>query len=112
MLELKNVTKIFNKGNKNELYALKNVSLAVPDKDMLGIMGRSGSGKSTLLNIISFLNPHTSGNYIFDGIDSNTINKSKQNTLRATKIGVLLQDFGLIETETAINNVMLPMYFN
>lgn len=111
MIEIKELDKFYNKGKQNEVHALKNVNLTIYEKEMLGIIGRSGSGKSTLLHILGCIDDFQSGEYIFDGKEIKGLSDKKKAEIRNREIGIVLQDFGLIEECSAIENVMVPMYF-
>lgn len=95
MLHLENVTKIYNKGKENECLALKDVSLALPDKGFVFIEGKSGSGKSTLLNILA-------------GIDCPTEGKV-ENDFGENSCAMVFQDFQLIDFLTLEENLRLGM---
>lgn len=112
MLELKNISKKYNFGKPNETAVLSDISLAVNDGDYISVMGRSGAGKSTLLHILSLLDKPTRGEYFFDGVDTAKLTDSQSAKYRSKKIGILLQDFRLLESETVIKNVMSPLYFS
>lgn len=112
MLELKNISKKYNFGKPNETAVLSDISLTVNDGDYISVMGRSGAGKSTLLHILSLLDKPTRGEYFFDGIDTAKLTDSQSAKYRSKKIGILLQDFRLLESETVIKNVMSPLYFS
>ena len=109
---MKNINKIYNKGKKNENHVLKDVSLTIDDGEMVAIIGRSGSGKSTLLHILGCLDTSSSGEYTLDGIHVNDLSEQERAMVRNTKIGYILQDFGLISEDTVLENVMLPMMFD
>ncbi len=111
-IQLKNINKIYNAGKKNENHVLKDVSLTVDDGEMVAIIGRSGSGKSTLLHILGCLDTSSSGEYTLDGIHVNDLSEQERAMVRNTKIGYILQDFGLISEDTVLENVMLPMMFD
>ncbi len=111
-IQLKNINKIYNKGKKNENHVLKDVSLTIDDGEMVAIIGRSGSGKSTLLHILGCLDTSSSGEYTLDGIHVNDLSEQERAMVRNTKIGYILQDFGLISEDTVLENVMLPMMFD
>lgn len=112
MIRLINVTKKFNIGKQNELTSLDRIHLEINDNDMIAVMGRSGAGKSTLVHIISCLEPITSGTYFFQDQDISKLSNSKIAKIRNQKIGILLQNFALIQTLTALENCMIPLYFS
>ncbi len=110
MIELKNITKIYNPKKRNQCEALKDVSLTVEDGEFLAVTGESGSGKSTLLHIIGLLDFPTLGEYILDGERMGDEGDSALARYRAKKIGFVKQDFALIESYSVLDNVMLPLY--
>lgn len=109
MLELRNVTKIYNEGTEREVVAARDVSITIRKGEMVALMGPSGSGKSTLLNLIGGLTPVTSGRILIDGIDVTDFNDEQRATLRRDKIGYIFQHFNLLDFLTAEQNVMLPL---
>jgi len=111
MIILDEVNKIYNSGTASLCHALKNVSLRINKGEMIAIQGRSGSGKSTLLNIIGCIDTLTSGNYNLAGEDTTRMNDSELSKIRNIFFGFVLQDFGLIQGNTVIENVSLPLYF-
>lgn len=92
--------------------AIDNVNLTIKKGEWVSIMGPSGSGKTTLLNIIGCLDKSTSGSLIVDGKKINGLNQSELTKFRREKIGFIFQQFHLIPYLTALENVMLSMYFN
>lgn len=110
-IEMKGVTKIFNKGKSNEVAALRGVDLHIYRGESVAVMGVSGSGKSTLLNIMGTLDIPTEGSYTVDGVDVFAMSSAEKAKFRNEKIGFALQDFGLLDTETAEYNIRLPLYF-
>lgn len=112
MLELKNISKKYNPNKPNENTVLTDISLSVQDGDFIAIMGRSGAGKSTLLHIIALLDNPTGGKYFFNGKNVAELSDSRSAKYRNENIGILLQDFRLIETENVIKNVAAPLYFS
>ncbi len=112
VLSLKNIGKIYNKGKPNECEALKNVDLEIERGDLVAIVGESGSGKSTLLHILGCLDTPTSGELYFGGNKVNFRNTKALADYRSEKIGFVLQDFGLILGETALENVCVPLLFS
>ena len=112
ILILKNIGKIYNNGKPNVCEALKNVNLEIERGDLMAIIGESGSGKSTLLHILGYLDNPTSGEMYFDGSKVNFKNTKMLANYRSEKIGFVLQDFGLILGETALENVCVPLLFS
>ncbi|MCM1297925.1 MAG: ABC transporter ATP-binding protein [Firmicutes bacterium] len=110
MIELKDITKVYNPRKRNQYTALNKVSLTVEDGEFLAITGESGSGKSTLLHIIGLLDFPTLGEYALNGEIMGEEKDSALARLRAKEIGFVKQDFALIENYSAIDNVMLPLY--
>ena len=112
MIELNNIDKTYNKGKSNAFQALKDVSLTIEDGEMVAIIGKSGAGKSTLMHIIGCIDDFESGTYILNGDDISTIKEGKRAKIRNKDIGIVMQDFALVEDYTAIENVMIPLYFS
>jgi putative ABC transport system ATP-binding protein len=111
IVELQNVTKVYTLGS-NEIYALNGVSLSIKKGDFVTIMGPSGSGKSTLLNMVGCLDLPGKGIVRINGTDVSTLSDDELTTLRRDNIGFIFQQFNLIQTLTAIENVEMPMIFN
>ena len=111
MIEIKNINKTYNKGKANAFQALKDVSLTIEDGEMVAIIGKSGAGKSTLMHIIGCIDDFESGTYILNGDDISSIKEGKRAKIRNKDIGIVMQDFALVEDYTAIENVMIPLYF-
>ncbi|MEC4890875.1 MAG: ABC transporter ATP-binding protein [Nitrospira sp.] len=88
---------------------LDNLSLDIPDKQMVAIVGPSGSGKSTLLGLMAGLDRPTSGSITLDGTEITTLSESALARFRRAKIGYIFQSFHLIPTLTARENVMVPL---
>lgn len=108
MICLKDVSKIYNQGKANETQALQHVTLTIKKGDMVAITGPSGSGKSTLLHIIAGIDAQTSGVYEYDGNDVQKMSDRGKCELRNKKIGIILQDFGLLGNDTVLRNICLP----
>ncbi len=109
-MRMNNITKIYEKKTQNHI-AIEKISLSIDHGEMVSIMGKSGAGKSTLLHILGLLDMATDGKYELDGRNVETLKNTEIAKLRNRKIGFILQDFGLIEEETALNNVILPLMF-
>ncbi len=108
VLEVKNIEKYY--GNKSNLTkAIDNISFNVEKGEFVGIMGASGSGKSTLLNIISTIDKVTSGNIIVNGEDITKLKGNKLNKFRREELGFIFQDFNLLDTLTAYENIALAL---
>ena len=110
VVELKGVSKIYTLGS-NKIHALDNVNLSIRKGEFISVMGPSGSGKSTLLNLVGCLDLPTSGTVLIDGIDISKLNDDRLTVIRRDKIGFIFQQFNLIPTLTAIENVEMPMIF-
>lgn len=111
VIEFKNVSKIYDIGEPNELESLHSVTFDVEKGDFISIMGVSGSGKSTLMNIIGFLDRPTSGEYIFEGQKVNEKSRSELVKHRREKIGFIFQNFNLLPKLSALSNVELPLIY-
>lgn len=88
---------------------LDDVTLLIPPKQMVAVMGPSGSGKSTLLGLIAGLDRPTEGTIVLDGSDITTLSESRMARFRRMTIGYIFQSFHLIPTLTALENVLVPL---
>ena len=111
MIELRKVSKIY-KVAKEDFYALRDVDLRVEKGEFLSVCGTSGSGKTTLLNIIGFLDNMSGGTYTFNGRAVSGLKDGARAAIRNKEIGFVLQDFALIDSQTVVYNVMLPLLFS
>ena len=111
MVFLKGITKSYVIG-KRKIDVLKGISLEIKKGEFLSLMGPSGAGKSTLLNIIGCLDRPTTGVYLLDGIDVNTLSDNELAEIRNKKIGFVFQNFNLIPRLSAIKNVELPLLYS
>ena len=107
LLEIKNVSKIYG-----PLKALDNVNLTVENGEWLSIMGPSGSGKSTMMNIIGCMDKPSLGEVILDGVDIAKQSSKKLTEIRRDKIGLIFQQFHLVNYLTAVENVMVSQYYH
>lgn len=110
MIEVKNVSKIYTMG-KDEVIALDNVSVKIKDGDFVAIVGPSGSGKSTLMHLLGGLDTPSGGKILIDGKDISNLTDKEMSRYRREKVGFVFQSFNLEPTQTALENVMMPLTF-
>ncbi len=110
MIRTENLTKVYRMGDA-EVYALHDVNLDIQEGEFIAIIGPSGSGKSTLLNMIGCLDTPTSGAVFIDGINTGKLSENGLAEIRREKIGFIFQQFNLVHTLNALENVALPMFF-
>ena len=107
MIEVKNVTKIYNK--KNAFTALDNINLTIPSNTSVAILGKSGSGKSTLMHVISGLDKPQKGQVLIDGEDILRLKPRATDKFRASKMAFIFQSFFVEGGESCYNNVSLSL---
>ena len=107
MLQVENLTKTYTSGSRS-LTVLKNVSFRVEDSSTVAIVGPSGSGKSTLLGLCAGLDQPTSGQVVLEDINLTDLSEDQRAEVRNRHIGFVFQNFQLLPTLTAIENVMVP----
>ncbi len=107
ILTLKDVSKIYG-----ELKALDNINLNVEKGEWLAIMGPSGSGKTTMMNIIGCMDKASIGEVILDGTNISKLSPKELTVLRRDKIGLIFQQFHLVNYLTALENVMMSQYYH
>jgi len=110
IIELQGVKKIYRLGSV-EVPALNGITLNIMRGEFLAITGPSGSGKSTLMNMVGSLDLPTSGKIFLDGNDITLLGESELAQLRGRKIGFVFQQFNLLPSLTALENVELPLVF-
>jgi putative ABC transport system ATP-binding protein len=110
LLETREVSKIYEMGN-TRVTALDEVSLAVKEGEFVAIQGTSGSGKSTLLNMLGGLDHPTSGDVFFSSKPLGPLTKREMARYRRYSVGMIFQNFNLIPTMTAQENVGLALAF-
>jgi len=110
VIKLENVWKIYQLG-EIELPVLSGVSLEVKLGSFVTIMGPSGSGKSTLMYLIGLLDVPTKGKVYLDGKDVSNFSEDALSQIRGKKIGFVFQQFNLLQSLSALENVMMPMIF-
>lgn len=112
MIRVRNLSKSYNIGKENELSVLKKVSLDIHQGEMVAIMGASGAGKSTLLHILGCIETFESGEYSLDDQNLFGIKDRDLSSIRNEKIGYVMQDFALVEEDSALDNVLVPLLFD
>lgn len=112
MITLKNIIKIYNPKKANEFEALHGVSCEIQDGEMVAVIGKSGAGKSTLLHILACIDSYQKGEYTIDGTLVKNLSERQYAKIRNEKIGMVMQDFALVEDFSALENVMIPLNFS
>ncbi|MDR0451913.1 MAG: ABC transporter ATP-binding protein [Treponema sp.] len=107
LLELKDISKVYG-----SLRALQNINLTVKQGEWLAIMGPSGSGKTTMMNIIGCMDKPSAGELILDGVNISRENARSLTAIRRDKIGLIFQQFHLVNYLTALENVMVAQYYH
>ncbi|MGH7229111.1 MAG: ABC transporter ATP-binding protein [Nitrospiraceae bacterium] len=111
MIAVRNLMMRLTAGGRG-ITILDDITLQIPEKQMVAIVGPSGSGKSTLLGLIAGLDKPTSGSIKLGGIEITTMPESQMARYRRQKIGYIFQSFHLIPTLTALENVAVPLELN
>jgi len=110
IIRLENVWKIYTMG-EIDISALKGIYVDINQGEFVAIVGASGSGKSTMMNLVGCLDMPSKGTIYLDNRDISSMPESELAQIRGKKIGFIFQQFNLIQTLTAIENVALPMIF-
>jgi len=109
ILSAANVTKTYGKKGASTYTAIRNLSFSMKEGEFIGIMGPSGSGKTTLLNMIATLDPATEGDITINGVSLSAMDENGLSDFRSRQLGFIFQDFNLLETMNAFENIALPL---
>lgn len=107
MIECKNITKIVST-SEGQLQILQPINFDVKAGESVAIVGASGSGKSTLLSLLAGLDQVSDGEILLDGAKLHTLDEEQRARLRGEKVGFIFQSFMLVQSLTALENIMLP----
>jgi ABC-type lipoprotein export system ATPase subunit len=110
MIEIQDLTKHYRQG-KSTVRALDGVSLRIESGEFVSVVGRSGSGKTTLLDSLGLLVRPTGGRVVIDGIDTSSLKDRDKARMRGDRIGFVFQEYNLLPTLDALENVMLPLHY-
>jgi putative ABC transport system ATP-binding protein len=111
IIEAKDLTKVYRRG-REEIHALKNVDFRVSEGEFVSIIGPSGSGKTALLNVLGCLDTPTSGSLRLNGVETRGLKERDLVKLRRDNIGFVFQQFYLMPTLTARENIEMPLLFS
>lgn len=111
MIEADNISRIYTRGDKATVEALRAISFSIASGEFVAVRGASGSGKSTLLNILGCLDLPTAGHYRLGGEDVAGYSDKQLSRVRNIKIGFIFQAFNLLPRTTALENVEIPMIY-
>ncbi|MGJ7045034.1 methionine ABC transporter ATP-binding protein [Thermoanaerobacterium thermosulfurigenes] len=107
MIEIKNLSKVYNTNGK-DVVALKDINLTISDGKIYGIMGLSGAGKSSLIRCINMLEKPTSGSILINGVEMTKLKPKELRNMRK-KIGMIFQHFNLLMNSTVYENIAFPL---
>ncbi|MFC0674377.1 ABC transporter ATP-binding protein [Brachybacterium hainanense] len=111
LLQLHAVTRTVRLPSREDLHILRGVDLTVDVGEHVAVVGRSGSGKSTLLNLLGLIDRQTTGQILFDGVETTRLSDRRRARMRGRSIGFVFQQFNLLEGRTALENVMMPLMY-
>ncbi|MCJ1783882.1 ABC transporter ATP-binding protein [Mammaliicoccus sciuri] len=111
MINLVNVNRHFKNGEETN-HILKDINISIDTGEFIAIMGPSGSGKSTLINILGFIDRGYTGKYLFDGENYQQVSDNKLAFIRNKTVGFVFQNFKLIQNNTIMENVSIPLLYS
>lgn len=109
MIKIEGLNKYYDYKKATQFHALKDIRLSIDNGELVAIVGKSGSGKSTLLHVIAGIDDFQSGSVLVDDMELNNLKSTRLAKYRNKIIGIVLQDFALIEGYSVIENVMIPL---
>lgn len=107
-VQVKNLHKTYHQGGK-PIHVLKGLELEVPSGQTVAVLGRSGSGKSTFLSLLAGLDDPTEGQILLDNLNIVELSDAERSSLRGQKVGIVFQQYHLVDSLTAAENVELPL---
>lgn len=110
MIELKKINRYFKNGDETN-HILKDISITIKEGEFIAIMGPSGSGKSTLINILGFIDRGYEGDYLFNGENFKKSSDNQLASIRNKTVGFVFQNFKLIQNNTILENVSIPLIY-
>src|SRR6185437_11433091 len=110
MIELNNLERSYKTGY-TETWVLRRIKLSIREGEFITIMGPSGAGKSSLLNVLAMLDDQWRGEFIFDGVAVQTMNRKQRAELARQKIGMVFQSYHLLDDLTVAENIDLPLSY-
>ena len=111
MIELKKINRHFKNGDETN-HILKDIDIHIDEGEFIAIMGPSGSGKSTLINILGFIDRGYEGDYLFNGDNYKKASDNRLATIRNHTVGFVFLNFKLIQNNTILENVSIPLIYN
>jgi len=112
IVRLEQIVKIYRTpGSAVEVHALRGISLEIKRREYVAVVGASGSGKSTLMNILGCLDRPTSGSYWLEGRDVSLLDDDELSDVRGRRMGFVFQNFNLIATQSVLENLEVPMFY-
>ena len=112
MIKIKNISKIYNKGERSQVDALADISLEINKGEFVALMGPSGSGKSTLMYMIGCLDKPSKGEYYLENENIANLKDKKLAKIRNQKVGFVFQTFNLLPRVKVIDNILLPLQYS
>ncbi|MBO8462706.1 MAG: ABC transporter ATP-binding protein [Firmicutes bacterium] len=111
MIRLEHISKSYTKKGGQSISVLNEITCSIEKGEMVAIIGRSGAGKTTLLNILSGLLKEDKGEYFFDNECISNLNRKKRDEFREKNIGMIVQDYALLHSLSAQENILLPIKY-